>query len=172
MDIVQGLMAHTTKLIDLSADFRLEDEEEYRTWYSTKHTSPSLIGDFVYGLPELYRSELQASDYIASPGCIATSAIISLYHIIQKLEERVTGVVIDSKVGSSAFGASPSRGSHHPERRSVVRNYFPTGHRHTAEMEMALGCRVSFSPHAVELVRGIATTSHVLCTKLPSKEQV
>lgn len=149
------------KIVDLSADFRLKDPDDYPKWYGKKHLKPEFLSKFVYGLPELYRADLRGANYVASPGCTATSAIIPLHPIVREFQGKIRAVVVDSKVGSSAGGAKFGPGSHHPERRDVIRSYKPTGHRHTAEMEQELGIQVCFSPHAVELVRGIMSTIHV-----------
>lgn len=149
------------KIVDLSADFRLKDPEDYQKWYGKEHLKPHILSKFVYGLPELHRADLKGANYVASPGCTATSAIIPLYPIVSEFQHNIRTVVVDSKVGSSAGGVEATPGSHHPERRDVIRSYKPTGHRHTAEMEQELGIQVCFSPHAVGLVRGIMSTIHV-----------
>lgn len=161
MELIDGFLEIADRIVDLSADFRLQDEEDYLKWYGREHAKPNLIRKFVYGLPELHRADLKKAKYVASPGCTATSAIIPLKPIVAKFGVQIDKVVVDSKVGSSAGGATINPGSHHPERRDVIRSYKPSGHRHTAEMEQELGIPVSFSPHAVELVRGIMSTIHV-----------
>ena len=161
MELVEEFIPLTEVLVDLSGDFRLRGAEEYEQWYGKRHTRPDLLDKFVYGMPELYRSQLREARLIASPGCTATSAIIPLKPLAESFGEDIVDVVVDAKVGSSAGGASPNAGSHHPERRDVVRSYAPCGHRHTAEMEQELGISVSFSPHAVEMVRGILATIHL-----------
>lgn len=150
-------------LIDLSSDFRLRDPEVYESYYGQAHPRSELLEAFVYGLPELHRDELRGASHAAVPGCTATAAILPLAPIVEAFD--VQTVVVDAKVGSSASGASVSAASHHPERTGVVRPFKPTGHRHTAEMVQELSpegtTSVNFSPHAVELVRGIASTAHV-----------
>lgn len=147
------------RVLDLSADFRLKNPQDYIRWYGYEHPHPELLERFVYGLPELHREEIRRAKWVAVPGCTATSAIIPLWPLVQRF--RVKLVVVDAKVGSSAGGAEPGPDSHHPERAGVVRSFKPTGHRHIAEIEQELKLKVSFSPHAVELVRGILSTLHV-----------
>ncbi len=149
------------KIIDLSADFRLKNPQDYLTWYDYEHKNPGLLSEFVYGLPELHREEIRGAKWVAVPGCTATSAIIPLWPLVQRFQVRLA--VVDAKVGSSAGGAEPGPDSHHPQRAGVVRSFKPTGHRHLAEMEQELKLekKLSFSPHAVELVRGILSTMHV-----------
>lgn len=172
MELMEDYLSLSDKIVDLSGDFRLSEVDEYEKWYKTEHSSPDLNEKFVYGLPEIHRSEIEKASYIASPGCTATAAIIPLYPIVSELGEGIVKIVVDSKVGSSAGGAKENPGSHHPERTGVVRSYKPTGHRHTAEMEQELGTSVSFSPHGVEMVRGILSTIHVLFEEGPGTGEV
>ncbi|MFB6290796.1 MAG: N-acetyl-gamma-glutamyl-phosphate reductase [Candidatus Bipolaricaulia bacterium] len=172
MELMEDYLPLSEKIIDLSGDFRLSDPGEYERWYGKKHTSTKLNDRFVYGLPELHREEIKEAHYIASPGCTATAAIIPLFPLVEELGNSIARIVVDSKVGSSAGGAEENPGSHHPERRGVIRSYKPTGHRHTAEMEQELGTKISFTPHGVETVRGILSTIHVLFEDVPSNGEV
>ncbi len=172
MELMEDYLPLSDKIVDLSGDFRLNDPDEYETWYGKEHSAPELNERFTYGLPELHRGDLCESNYVASPGCTATAAIVPLYPVVSELGEGIVRIAVDSKVGSSAGGAKVNPGSHHPERRGVVRSYKPTGHRHTAEMEQELGATVSFSPHGVEMVRGILSTIHVLYEDAPGTGDV
>ncbi|MEM2962877.1 MAG: N-acetyl-gamma-glutamyl-phosphate reductase [Candidatus Anstonellales archaeon] len=153
------------KIIDLSADFRLRDKSEYERYYST-HKYPELLKYAAYGLPEIHREEIKRSRLIGCAGCLPTSAILCIYPLVKAGVIDLDHIVIDSKIGSSAAGASFDISTHHPERQGVVRAYKPSGHRHIAEIEQELSqaagkkINVSFSPHAVEMVRGIFTTVH------------
>lgn len=163
MDRIDYFMSKAEIIIDLSGDFRLIDPDDYITFYGFEHTHPELLEEFVYGLPELHREEIQSAKLIAIPGCTATTAIIPLSPLVTSFS--VTLVVIDSKVGSSAAGADVNRSTHHPERCGVVRSFKPSGHRHLAEMKQELdetgSISINFSPHAVEMVRGILSTIHI-----------
>ncbi|MBI1743816.1 N-acetyl-gamma-glutamyl-phosphate reductase [Candidatus Acetothermia bacterium] len=161
MEQMRELTKVADRVIDLGADFRLKNSEDYSTWYGYEHKCPEFLKDFVYGIPELHREEIQKTRWVAVPGCTSTSAIIPLWPLVKKY--RVKLIVVDSKVGSSAGGLEPGPDSHHPERAGVVRSFKPSGHRHLAEMEQELGLakQISFSPHAVELIRGILSTIHV-----------
>ena len=148
-------------VVDLSADFRLNTEGQYDEWYDG-HTRPELLDESVYALPELTRDELPGADLIASGGCNATATILGLKPLVE--EGILTGdeqVVVDVKVGSSEGGAGGGEASSHPERSGVVRPYAPTGHRHEAEIEQFLGLDVSFTVHAVDMIRGASATCHV-----------
>ncbi len=163
------------KVIDMSADFRLKNPEDYVKWYGWNHKNPELLEKAVYGLPELHRGEIRKAQLVACPGCMATAAILALAPIAKSAKIEKNRIVADFKVGSSGAGAKPSPSTHHSEHFNVVRPYKPVGHRHTAEIEQELcaivGERVSvaMSAHAVNMVRGILATCHVFMTEtLPS----
>ncbi len=150
-------------VVDLSADFRLNTEAQYEEWYDG-HDAPEYLDEAVYALPELHREELPGADLIAAGGCNATATILGLYPLFDGgiLDgEGDEQIVADVKVGSSEGGATASKAGSHAERSGVVRPYAPTGHRHEAEIEQELGSSVSFSAHAVDMVRGAAATCHV-----------
>jgi len=153
------------KIIDLSADFRLKDFNEYEKWYGHKHAHPDLLNDFVYGIPELHRAEMKKTNYISSAGCNATATILGLYPLYKNNLVELDRTVIEVKVGSSEGGNKGNEGSHHPERANVVRSYQPTQHRHTAEMlqELSFGQKLAihFSATAIDMVRGLLATCHV-----------
>jgi N-acetyl-gamma-glutamyl-phosphate/LysW-gamma-L-alpha-aminoadipyl-6-phosphate reductase len=147
-------------VVDLSADFRLPKADHYDEWYDG-HDRPELLEKAEYGLPELNRTNLSGADLIAAGGCNATATICGLlplyeYGILGD-DERI---VVDVKVGSSEGGATGSKASHHAERSGIVRPYAPTGHRHEAEIEAYLDASVSFTVHAVDMVRGASATIH------------
>mgnify|MGYP001212187599 FL=1 len=165
------------RIIDLAADFRLRSAALYAQWYGEAHRAAHLLAEAVYGLPELHRAELAAATLVSGTGCMATAAILGLAPLYRAgLVDTAIPLVVDAKVGSSAAGAMPGPGSHHPERSGAVRSFQPTGHRHTAELLQELGRvadasnrtesgelrqRVAFSATAVELVRGVLITAHV-----------
>jgi len=162
MNQIDPLMAISERVIDLSADFRLRQAEEYDSWYGLAHPRPALLSEFAYGMPELHREEIRGANCVAAPGCTATAAILPLKPLVDAFD--VTLAVVDAKVGSSAGGAKVSSASHHPERSGVIRSFKPSGHRHIAEMVQELGLAetsINFSPHGVEMVRGIQSTAHV-----------
>jgi N-acetyl-gamma-glutamyl-phosphate/LysW-gamma-L-alpha-aminoadipyl-6-phosphate reductase len=125
-----------------------------------------MLKDAVYGLPELHREEIKNAKLVACPGCMATSAILGLAPIIKAGLVDPDKIVVDLKVGSSGGGSKPTLASHHPERFGGVRPYQVTGHRHTAEVEQELTAlsdqpvKIGFTPHAVNMVRGILATIH------------
>ena len=161
-------------VVDLSADFRLNTEAQYDEWYDG-HDAPEYLEEAVYALPELHREELPGSDLIAAGGCNATATILGLYPLFDgdilsgEADDGDEQIVADVKVGSSEGGASASKAGSHAERSGVVRPYAPTGHRHEAEIEQELDSSVSFSAHAVDMVRGAAATCHVFPSEPVSK---
>lgn len=157
---IESLAVLAERIVDLSADFRLRNPEQYARWYGTPHPNPAWLNRFVYGLPELCRAELAGARYVSGVGCNATVVNLALWPLAEAgLVERA---VVDLKVGSSEGGNRPRSSSHHPERSGAVRSYAPTGHRHQAEVEQALGpLELHFSATAVEMVRGVLCTAHV-----------
>ena len=157
-------------LIDLSADFRLNDNAGYETWYGKPHACPERLGDFVYGIAELHRDRLRGATRISGAGCNATATILALHPLYQA--GLVESAVVEVKAGSSQGGNAASDGSHHPERSGAVRSYKPTAHRHLGEIQQELGAAdIHFSATSIEMVRGILATCHVfLNTGLDEKD--
>ncbi|WP_276255156.1 N-acetyl-gamma-glutamyl-phosphate reductase [Halomontanus rarus] len=148
-------------VVDLSADFRLETEDQYDEWYDG-HQCPEYLEKAEYALPEINRENLPGAELIAGGGCNATATILGLHPLFENgILEGDEQIVVDVKVGSSEGGAGGGDASSHPERSGVVRPYAPTGHRHEAEIEQFLGTSVSFTCHAVDMIRGASATSHV-----------
>ncbi|MFB6183693.1 MAG: N-acetyl-gamma-glutamyl-phosphate reductase [Haloarculaceae archaeon] len=148
-------------VVDLSADFRLNDEAKYDEYYDG-HSRPELLAESEYALPELNRENLPGADLVASGGCNATATILGLLPLFDNdVLDGSERVVVDVKVGSSEGGAGGGAASSHPERSGVVRPYAPTGHRHEAEIETFLGVDVAFTVHAVDMIRGASATCHV-----------
>lgn len=149
-----------TRIVDCSADFRLNDADEYQRWYGEPHPVPESLGRFVYGLPERCRDELKGATHASGVGCNASATILALGPLAD--EGLLDRVVADIKVGSSEAGARPSDSSHHPERSGAIRSFKPTGHRHQAEVFQALGSDfdLSFTVTSVGLVRGVLVTAH------------
>ncbi len=148
------------KIIDLSADFRLDSVAAYEKIYGSSHPRPELLRQFVYGVAELHKDRVAQANYVAGAGCNATAVILALLPIMRNWS--IDSVVIEVKVGSSEAGSQANVGSHHPVRSGAVRSYRPTGHRHAAEISQALNIEaLSFSATAIEMVRGIVATCHV-----------
>ena len=152
------------KIIDLSADFRLQDAVFYEKWYGEKHAAPEWLGKFVYGLPELHRPDIVTANYVSGVGCNATASNLALLPLVKAdLLDFSAPILIEIKVGSSEGGAEGNSGSLHAERANVIRTFSAFGHRHTAEVIQEMGVdasRVSLTMTAVDLVRGVLATAH------------
>jgi [amino group carrier protein]-6-phospho-L-2-aminoadipate/5-phospho-L-glutamate reductase len=167
--VVPQLADAGLRVVDLSADFRLSDKNQYPTWYGYDHPRSDLLEKFVFAVPEINREEVKGARLVSSPGCMAITTILALAPL---LKEKSLGIdrdhiVVDAKIGSSGAGGRPSIYTHFSERFNVVRPYKPAGHRHSAEIEQVLDAmageqvKVSMSAHAVNMVRGILSTSHL-----------
>lgn len=166
MDRIDSFLSIAPRIIDLSADFRLKDPQGYLNWYQKSHTNASYLRKFVYGIPELHREEIRGADLVSGAGCFATAAILGLMPLFKEKLVADDTVFLEGKMGSSGAGENPTLASHHPERSRVVRSFKPTGHRHTAEIRQELSFngtpKVFLSTTAIELVRGILVTAHLL----------
>ena len=151
------------RIIDLGADFRLNDPTEYERFHGRPHPLPGLLDRFVYGIAELNRDALRTAHLVACAGCNATASILALRPLY--LAGAADSAVIEVKVGSSEAGNRSTPGSHHPERSGAIRSYKPTGHRHQAEIQAVLGAPVHFSATSVEMVRGVLATCHVFLNR-------
>lgn len=170
------------KVIDLSADYRLHDPNDYVEWYKSPHLDPEGLSHAVYGLPELHRKAIAGASVVASPGCYPVGAILATAPLVKGGLARLDGIVVDGKSGVSGAGAQgrkPDPMYLYTEANENVQAYGLGFHRHTAEMEQELSLlagepvRVSFTPHLVPLNRGLFTTASVpLATPLATAELV
>ncbi len=168
--IVPDLVKTGMKIVDMSADFRLQSTEAYEHWYHFTHPHPEMLRTTQLGIPELYRVKVRDSKLVANPGCMAITSILALAPFARSGMIDLDHIVVDSKIGSSGGGTKPSTGTHHAERYGVIRPYKPVDHRHTAEIEQEISrlsgrvVKVSMTPHAVNIVRGILCTIHTFGT--------
>jgi N-acetyl-gamma-glutamyl-phosphate reductase len=156
--VAPEIIARNIPLVDLGADFRLESGEDYALWYGEPHRAPELLGRFVYGIPELHRASIAASATVAAAGCYATAAILALKPLMGMIEPG--SVVVDAASGVSGAGKALKEETHFNSVDESLAAYGLLTHRHTAEMEMALGGRVLFTPHLAPMNRGILATCH------------
>ena len=131
------LIERGIRVVDISADFRLSDADEYPVWYGFTHPSPELLDQAVYGLPELYREDIATAKLVANPGCYPTSAILAMAPAIKQgiVED---DVIIDSKSGVSGAGRTLAIGSHFSEVNENTAAYALKGHRHLPEIVQEL----------------------------------
>ena len=156
-------MAH---LVDIGADFRLP-AAAYEQWYGEAHQAPELIDRFTFGLPELFRDDVTSHAHVANPGCYPTAAALALAPLLAAGLVEPTGLIVDAASGVSGRGRGLSAPSLYSEANENVSAYGLLTHRHTAEMELALGrlsptgeAQVLFTPHLVPMTRGILATCY------------
>ena len=169
ISIVSKLLKYGSRVIDLSADYRLK-VKEYERIYGVEHTDKERKA--IYGLPEIYREDIRDTDLVANPGCFPTGTILAAAPIVR--EGYVERVIFDSKTGISGAGVNPTENSHYPNLAENVIPYKMIDHRHVEEMREALeGVKVSFTPHIIAAIRGILTTAHIILKrKLALKDVV
>ncbi len=159
------------KIIDISADFRLKDPEEYPQWYGFTHPAPNLLTKAVYGLPELHRDVIKKAHLVANPGCYPTGAILALAPAVK--EGLIDpDIIIDSKSGVSGAGRSLSLTTHYAEANEDTTAYALSGHRHMPEIAQELQMlypgaplAITFIPHLTPMTRGILTTAYAPLVK-------
>jgi N-acetyl-gamma-glutamyl-phosphate reductase len=163
--IVPELIDQVAHIVDLGADFRLP-AADYEEWYGEPHGAPELLDRFAFGLPELFRDDLAAVQHAAAPGCYPTAAVLALAPLLADGVVDPAGLVVDAVSGVSGRGRGLSTPSLFSEANENVAPYGLLTHRHTGEMEMALGrvaqtsVRVLFTPHLVPMTRGALATCH------------
>ncbi|MBN1761649.1 MAG: N-acetyl-gamma-glutamyl-phosphate reductase [Methanomicrobia archaeon] len=166
MDYVPALMERGTRVIDLSADYRLT-RSEYERVYKREHKDKE-ERNAVYGLTELH-PEVADATLVGNPGCYPTGAVLAVVPLVKA--GLVRQVLFDSKSGISGAGAEPTETSHYPNLAENIVPYQITSHRHVAEMRQELGVNLSFTPHVLPAIRGILTTAHVFLHERVSKSR-
>jgi N-acetyl-gamma-glutamyl-phosphate reductase len=152
------------KVIDLSADYRLADENLYERWYEHRHNHPELLKQAVYGLPELHREKIRTASLIANPGCYPTGALLGLAPLVKRGLVDLKTIIVDSTSGVSGAGRTPAPAYHFPEVNEGFTAYKVGAHRHTPEMEQELSAlagaavTITFTPHLAPMNRGILST--------------
>ena len=155
------------KTLDFSADFRLQSQAEYERYYGP-HPLPELIGQAVYGLPELHRAAIKTTNFVAVPGCYPTSGTLALAPAVAKGLVDTKTLIVDSMSGVSGAGRKLALSSHFSEVNESLTAYKVANHRHTPEMNQELtfaqgvqgAIKVTFTPHLVPITRGILTTAY------------
>jgi N-acetyl-gamma-glutamyl-phosphate reductase len=176
MKIAPAFIQSGRKVVDLSADFRIRDEAIYETWYG-RHTAVEMLGEAVYGLPELHREEIRKTRLIANPGCYPTSIILGLAPVLRSRWIDPSSVIADSKSGVSGAGREPQIASLYCEVEGGFKAYKVGGHRHTPEIEQELGSlagrevKISFTPHLLPVKRGILSTVYAKLEKDVTAEE-
>lgn len=167
-----------TKIIDLSADFRIKDVNRYEEWYGLKHQSPEFIAEAVYGLCEINREDIKKARLIANPGCYPTCSALSIYPMAKERLIDMNSIIIDAKSGTSGAGRGAKVNNLYCEVNENIKAYGVATHRHTPEIEdqlsYASGEKVvlNFTPHLVPMNRGILVTAYADLKKDVSYEEI
>jgi N-acetyl-gamma-glutamyl-phosphate reductase len=158
--VVPRLRDRVGCIVDLAADFRLHDASLYPQWYGEAHGAPELLGEAVYGLPELFRDGLAGATLVAAAGCYPTSAGLALAPLVRGGLVEPTGIVVDAASGVSGAGRGLRDSLHFGTVDEDFTAYGLLTHRHTPEMEQILEAEVLFTPHLAPMVRGILATCY------------
>jgi N-acetyl-gamma-glutamyl-phosphate reductase len=158
--IAAGILERGIPFVDLGADFRLDDAQDYERWYGHAHSAPELLSSFIYGIPELNREAIRGGKAVAAAGCYATAAILALKPLIDAGLIDPKGVIVDAASGVSGAGREAKEATGFCAVTESFSAYGLLNHRHTAEMEMALGATVLFTPHLAPMSRGILATCY------------
>lgn len=167
-----------TKIIDLSADFRIKDVSVYEKWYGIQHKSPQYIAEAVYGLCEINREQVKNARLVANPGCYTTCSILSLYPLVKERLIDHSSIIIDAKSGTSGAGRGAKTDNLFCEVNENMKAYGVATHRHTPEIEEQLGYAagkpivLNFTPHLVPMNRGILATCYATLKSGVSEEEV
>jgi N-acetyl-gamma-glutamyl-phosphate reductase len=176
--IVPGLLDGKRTVVDLAADFRLKDASLYPQWYGEAHTVPELLPEAVYGLPELFRTELLGAKLIATPGCYVTTATLALAPLLAAGLVEPTGIVVDAASGVSGAGRPPKPSTTFCTVDEDFTAYGVLDHRHTPEIEQNLShvagtpAQVLFTPHLAPMNRGILATCYARPAQAVTTESV
>ncbi len=163
--LVPDLRKRVGKVVDLSADFRLRDPALYPIWYGEAHAAPGLLCEFVHGIPELFRGELEGADLVAAAGCYVTAAALALAPLVRAGAIETGGVIVDAASGLSGAGRALRQTSHFATVNEDFTAYGLLDHRHTPEMEQATGAQIIFTPHLAPMTRGILATCYARCAE-------
>jgi len=162
--IIPKLVENRKRVIDHSADFRYKSVEIYEQWYNLKHEMPHLLGISVYGLPELYRSEIKGARLVANPGCYPTCSILGIAPLLANRIIETKNIIIDAASGVSGAGRNTDPSYQFCECTENYKAYNVTKHRHTSEIEQELSILagedivISFTPHLAPMKRGMLAT--------------
>ena len=178
----EGILSRT-KVVDLSADYRIKDVKTYEKWYKIEHKSPQFIKEAVYGLCEINREQVKKARLVANPGCYTTCSILTAYPLVKEGIIDSDTLIVDAKSGTSGAGRGAKTQNLFCEVNENMKAYGVASHRHTPEIEEQLGyaaghpIQISFTPHLVPMNRGILATEYAVLNRkpdgsLPSYEEV
>ncbi|ENW24298.1 N-acetyl-gamma-glutamyl-phosphate reductase [Acinetobacter lwoffii NCTC 5866 = CIP 64.10 = NIPH 512] len=176
MKHAEALVAAKTKVIDLAADFRLQDLQQFEKWYGMQHACPELLKDSVYGLSELNREQIRQANVVGNPGCYPTTVQLGLAPVLTSNDALVKpeSIIVDAKSGVSGAGRKASLGGIYTENADNFKAYGVAGHRHHPEIVEALENisgqkdvfdHILFVPHLVPMIRGMLSTIYIDLTE-------
>jgi len=167
----EKILASGAKLVDLGADFRLHDPQDYATWYGEAHQAPHLLDRFVYGIPELHRDAINGAQAVAAAGCYPTATILACKPLVDAGLIEPTSLIVDAASGVSGAGRAVKEGTAFNTVDGSFAAYGLLNHRHTAEMEQALGATVLFTPHLAPMTRGILATCYATAARTMTADE-
>ena len=176
--VVSEEILEKTRIIDLSADFRIKDVRTYEKWYGIQHKSPQFISEAVYGLCEINREDIKSARLVANPGCYTTCSILTAYPLAKEGLIDMSTLIIDAKSGTSGAGRGAKVQNLFCEVNENMKAYGVTTHRHTPEIEEQLGyaaeepVMINFTPHLVPMNRGILATEYASLKEEVTAEEV
>ncbi|MHB1488287.1 MAG: N-acetyl-gamma-glutamyl-phosphate reductase [Acidimicrobiales bacterium] len=172
MELVPDLREQVATIVDLSADFRLSDASLYETWYGQEHSCPALLAEATFGLPELFGSDLPGADLVAVAGCYPTAAALGLAPLVRLGLIETEGIIVDAASGVSGAGRSLRHELHFATANEDFNAYGLLGHRHTPEIQQAIGAQVLFTPHLAPMTRGLLATCYARPARAASTESL
>jgi len=176
MSQAQALLDANVKVIDLAADFRLQDTSVFEKWYKLPHSCPDVLRDAVYGIPELYREKIKSAKVIGNPGCYPTTVLLGLAPLLEQgYIDFSAPIVADAKSGVSGAGRKAEVATLFAEASDSMKAYGVAGHRHHPEIHAQLtqlagaDVQLIFVPHLIPMIRGMLSTIYVKLTDVGNK---
>lgn len=176
--VIPAIIERGVKVIDLSGDFRYDDVKVYEKWYGEEHSSPELLSESVYGMPELHRDKIKSARLIGNPGCYTTCSILGAAPLVKSGIGSTKNIIIDAKSGVTGAGRGLALQTHFCECTENSKAYKIATHRHTSEIEQELSnlageeIMLSFTPHLIPQKRGILSTIYINLNKPCTTEEL
>ncbi len=176
--VIPGLLDAGCKVVDFSADYRLNDPAVFAQWYGSDSHDPTRLGHVPYGLPELFRQSIVGAQLVANPGCYPQTVVLPLSPLLKAGLIEPSGIIADAKSGVSGAGRNPKLNNLYPECNESISAYGVGTHRHTPEIDQVLSSmggertEVIFTPHLTPMDRGILTTTYSVPKRLVTQAEL
>ena len=176
--VIPEILAGGAKVVDFSADYRLDSPEVFKKWYEIDHPDANRLGNVPYGMPEIFREQIIPAQLVANPGCYPTTAILPLTPLLRAQWIEPDDIILDAKSGISGAGRKPKLNTHYPECNESIAAYGVGKHRHLPEINQYLSLaanvpvEVIFTPHLTQMDRGILTTAYARPTRPVSQAEL